>query len=157
MAEINIERKKPIWPWILAALAVALLIWGLVEMLGRDGADGAADQAAGVATADQTTVASATGAAGAREGLSRYAGTFESDSMQLRLNADGTYTMRESAAGEGHGTWMHNASANALHLTPADGSQDRYFRAESADTLTPLNPDGAPAAEMSQLTRRAGE
>ncbi|MFD2515190.1 hypothetical protein ACFSRY_15055 [Pontibacter locisalis] len=30
MAEINIERKKkPVWPWVLLLLLVALLAWGL--------------------------------------------------------------------------------------------------------------------------------
>jgi hypothetical protein len=159
MAEINIERKKSIWPWIIAALIAALLVWVLVEVLDRDEAAG---PAAGAATADQTAAtapatADATGSAGATDGLARYAGLFVSDSMQLRLNADGSYTMQESAAGEGRGTWTHDAGANALHLTPADGSQDRFFRVESAGTLTPLNPDGAPAAQMSQLTRRDGE
>ncbi|MEJ8800739.1 hypothetical protein [Pontibacter sp. H249] len=37
MAEINIERKKkPIWPWILLLVIVALLIWAIYELLTDD-------------------------------------------------------------------------------------------------------------------------
>ncbi|MEJ8755585.1 hypothetical protein WG947_01140 [Pontibacter sp. H259] len=41
MAEINIERrKKPVWPWILLLLIVALLIWAIYEMTNdRDDID----------------------------------------------------------------------------------------------------------------------
>lgn len=36
MAEIKIQRKSfTIWPWLVAALAVALLVWGLTD-LGPD-------------------------------------------------------------------------------------------------------------------------
>lgn len=34
MADINVERKGPsIWPWILGILILALVIWGVAEML----------------------------------------------------------------------------------------------------------------------------
>ena len=37
MADINVERKSTsIWPWILGLIALALLIWVLVEALGND-------------------------------------------------------------------------------------------------------------------------
>lgn len=37
MADINVTRKGPsIWPWIIGLLVLALLIWGLAEMLGDD-------------------------------------------------------------------------------------------------------------------------
>ncbi|MBC5772724.1 hypothetical protein H8S95_01500 [Pontibacter sp. KCTC 32443] len=41
MAEINIERKKrPVWPWILLLIILALLAWALYEMLSdRDETD----------------------------------------------------------------------------------------------------------------------
>ncbi|WP_242929140.1 hypothetical protein [Pontibacter vulgaris] len=33
MAEINIERKKkPVWPWILLILILALLGWAIYEL-----------------------------------------------------------------------------------------------------------------------------
>lgn len=33
MAEINIERKKrPVWPWILLLIILALLAWAIYEM-----------------------------------------------------------------------------------------------------------------------------
>jgi hypothetical protein len=32
MAEINIERKtKPVWPWLLLVLVIALLAWALYQ------------------------------------------------------------------------------------------------------------------------------
>lgn len=32
MVEINIEKKKkPVWPWILLLIIVALLIWAIYE------------------------------------------------------------------------------------------------------------------------------
>ncbi len=37
MADINVERKGPsIWPWIVGLIVLALLIWALMEMFGRD-------------------------------------------------------------------------------------------------------------------------
>jgi uncharacterized membrane protein YccC len=37
MADIDVERKGPaIWPWLIGLLALALLIWALVEMFGGD-------------------------------------------------------------------------------------------------------------------------
>ena len=38
MAEINIERKKkPVWPWILLLLIVALLVWAIYELTNDRG------------------------------------------------------------------------------------------------------------------------
>jgi len=39
MAEINIEQKKKIWPWIIGLIVLLLLIWGAVELLGDDDVD----------------------------------------------------------------------------------------------------------------------
>lgn len=40
MAEINVERKDTsIWPWILGLLLLALLAWGVYELLDDDTAD----------------------------------------------------------------------------------------------------------------------
>lgn len=37
MAEINIERKKkPVWPWLLLLLIVALLIWAIFELTNNN-------------------------------------------------------------------------------------------------------------------------
>ncbi|MDQ3555627.1 MAG: hypothetical protein M3409_02455 [Gemmatimonadota bacterium] len=47
MADINVERKSgSIWPWILGALALLLVLWLLFSLLGRDR----------TATVDQTPV-----------------------------------------------------------------------------------------------------
>ena len=42
MAEIRIERKrKPIWPWLLALLLLALIIWALYQFTNQpEEADG---------------------------------------------------------------------------------------------------------------------
>lgn len=156
MAEIHIERKKSVWPWIIAAIVAALVIWALVEMFDRDDET---DAAATTPAVEETTAPAAAAVPAGTDagGLERYAGMFASDSMQLELRADGSYALQESPAGEGRGTWSHDASANALRLTPADGSQDRYFRIDGTDTLTPLDPDGQPAAQMTALTRRAAD
>lgn len=34
MAQINVERKKSPWPWIIGVLVLLLLVWGLMELLG---------------------------------------------------------------------------------------------------------------------------
>lgn len=164
MAEINIEKKKPVWPWILAAIIVLLLIWLLVEAFDNDDEVVVTDTA--VATTpvytdpaigttpgtDTTGMGTAAGTTGADMG--RFAGIYTSETMQLNLDANGTYMMQESPAGEGRGTWTHDASANALHLDPADGTDDRYFRIEGDNTLVPLNAQGEPADQMTQLTRQ---
>ena len=64
MAEIHIEKKPSIWPWIIGLLVLGLLIWGVAEMMGGDDEEVAAvegveaveapliaDPAAGVAPA----------------------------------------------------------------------------------------------------------
>lgn len=50
MADINIEKKKnkkPVWPWILAALVLIGVIWAIAEMGGDDAEVG------GVATVEE--------------------------------------------------------------------------------------------------------
>jgi hypothetical protein len=38
MAEIKIEHKKPmnIWPWVIAAIVLLLLIWGATRLMHHD-------------------------------------------------------------------------------------------------------------------------
>lgn len=36
MAEINVEKKKNIWPWIIGPIVVLLLIWGAIEWFDKD-------------------------------------------------------------------------------------------------------------------------
>ncbi len=36
MAKIDIERKKPVWPWIVGLIVLALVIWGLFALLNDD-------------------------------------------------------------------------------------------------------------------------
>ncbi len=37
VADINVERRGPsIWPWIIGLIVLALVIWALAEMFGRD-------------------------------------------------------------------------------------------------------------------------
>jgi len=37
MADINVERKGPsIWPWIIGLIVLALLVWALMELFGRN-------------------------------------------------------------------------------------------------------------------------
>lgn len=36
MAEINVERKKNIWPWVVGLIVLLLLIWGAFELLSND-------------------------------------------------------------------------------------------------------------------------
>lgn len=53
MAEIRVERKerRSILPWILGLLLLALVIWGVSEMMGED--DDVNDGAAAVGTSIQ--------------------------------------------------------------------------------------------------------
>lgn len=38
MAEINIEKKKkPVWPWILLIILLALIGWAIYEFATQDG------------------------------------------------------------------------------------------------------------------------
>ena len=50
MVEINIEKKKkPVWPWILLLVIVALLIWAIYEFtIDRDNTETAALQTSGM-------------------------------------------------------------------------------------------------------------
>ncbi|HEU0137590.1 MAG TPA: hypothetical protein VFQ50_09890 [Flavobacterium sp.] len=40
MTEIKIEKKKPVWPWILLLLAIAALVYFLVFRETEDGETG---------------------------------------------------------------------------------------------------------------------
>lgn len=170
MAEINVERKKSPGPWIIAAIVVVLLIWALIEMMGRHAADTTAVAPAAIdpvatdpiATAPRTSPTTApmsgdsmTTLSDRDAALDRYAGTFGSGNVELVLSSAGTYTMRESpdVEGQGQGRWSYDGSTNVLHLTPVVGSQDLYFRVEGVDTLTPLNPKGDPGSPMAPLQR----
>ncbi len=160
MAEINIEKKKSVWPWIVAAIVVLLLIWLLAETFDRDDDVVAVADPALVTTPVYTDpetgttmpATDATAAIATDSVLQGFAGIYASNKMQLDLDADGTYMMQESAAGVGRGTWRHDASANALHLTPSDGTPDRFFRVEGPGRLIPLNASGEPADQMAMLT-----
>lgn len=54
MAEIHVEKKKSIWPWIIAALIALLVIWALIELFDND-----ADDVAVAPTAIEAPVATA--------------------------------------------------------------------------------------------------
>ena len=54
MADINVERKGPsIWPWIIGLIVLALLVWALMELFGRN--DPGVVEGEPVATAPATT------------------------------------------------------------------------------------------------------
>ncbi len=36
MAKIDIERKKPVWPWIVGLIVLALVVWALFALLNDD-------------------------------------------------------------------------------------------------------------------------
>jgi len=37
VADINVERKKaPMWPFLVGAVVLGLLIWGLIALFDRD-------------------------------------------------------------------------------------------------------------------------
>lgn len=42
MAEIHVEKKKSIWPWIIAALVALLAIWAITQLFDRDDAEAVA-------------------------------------------------------------------------------------------------------------------
>ncbi|HVG10290.1 MAG TPA: hypothetical protein VNM67_21480 [Thermoanaerobaculia bacterium] len=48
MAEIRVERKekRSMLPWILGLLLLALVLWGISEMMGRDDDDAVEDSGA---------------------------------------------------------------------------------------------------------------
>lgn len=52
MAEIHIEKKKSVWPWIIAALVALLAIWALTQFMGRDERDVAAVEPVGTPVAE---------------------------------------------------------------------------------------------------------
>lgn len=55
MAEIRVERKerRSMLPWILGLLLLALVIWGVAEMTGRDGDSEGGATAVGVTIQQQ--------------------------------------------------------------------------------------------------------
>ncbi len=156
MAEINIEKKKPVWPWIVAGIIVLLLILFLVGVFDRDNdVDNVNNMPVATAPVNDTMAvppAMDTGTAAAD--FERMAGMFTSDTMQLELDSAGRYSLQESPAGAAIGTWSYESGTNSVQLMPDDGSVTRNFRVEGDNTLVPLGPDGAPAAMMSQLTRQ---
>ena len=166
MAESNVERKGPIWPWILAAIIVLLLIWLLIRAfdVGVDtvptAATAPATPAGTAALSNDPAMAPAAttdAATPSDPGTGGLAGMYSGSNTQLALDADGTYSMQESPADEARGTWTHDAGANALRLKPGDGSQERLFRIESNDTLMPLNAAGEPAGQTARLARQAAQ
>lgn len=36
MANIHVERKKSVWPWVVGLVVLALLIWGAFELMGNN-------------------------------------------------------------------------------------------------------------------------
>lgn len=56
MAEINVERKKNVWPWIVGLMVLLLAIWGAMALMGNDGRRTHDDRAIGsAATAPAAT------------------------------------------------------------------------------------------------------
>lgn len=156
MAEINVEKKKSVWPWIVAAIIVLLLILFLVGVFDADDDVDVVDNTpvATVPVYDATAIQPAMDSGTAAADLERMTGMFTSETMQLELDASGRYSLMESPAGEATGTWSYEPGTNSVQLMPDDGSVTRNFRVEGDNTLVPLDPDGAPAAMMSQLTRQ---
>ena len=54
MAKINIERKKSVWPWIIALIVILLLAWGAFALMEERGGPGYSDRP--VATAPAATM-----------------------------------------------------------------------------------------------------
>lgn len=36
MAEINVERKKNVWPWVVGLIVLLLAIWGVMALMNTD-------------------------------------------------------------------------------------------------------------------------
>lgn len=55
MADIKVERKgRSIWPWVVGLLVLALLVWALTLLVGRNGPqDVEGDPVAGVIVGDR--------------------------------------------------------------------------------------------------------
>lgn len=60
MAEIHIEKKKSIWPWIIAALVALLAIWALTQLMNRDNAEATAVEPVGTAAVEAPAVTAPT-------------------------------------------------------------------------------------------------
>lgn len=60
MAKINIERKKNVWPWIIALIVILLLAWGAFSLMEDRGEPGYTDRPAAMAPAPMTTPATTT-------------------------------------------------------------------------------------------------
>jgi hypothetical protein len=158
MADLNAPRRKPVWPWIIAALLVLALIWGLSRLADDDGRRDAAvtpPEIDAPATTTTTPPVSVDPELTAEAALERYSGTFANDTLTIDLDANGTYTLQQAPAESGSGRWSHDAASNVLRLVPADGSAERVFRIDSASMLTPLDADGQPDAQTAQLQRQA--
>lgn len=177
MAEINIERKTSVWPWIIAVIVTGLLLWALFATMGGSDTDNTATAPAAngalqtapdvngttpdsrASTTRPNTdanrpPAAATAAEQRDAALDRHAGTYGSGNHQLVLSSAGSYTMRDtSTTGETWGRWSIDAGAGLLQLTSADGSEVRNYRVEGLDTLTPLASENDPGAQMAPLQR----
>ena len=44
MAKINIERKKSVWPWIIALIVILVLAWAAFALMEDRGGAGYADR-----------------------------------------------------------------------------------------------------------------
>ncbi|MDQ3289207.1 MAG: hypothetical protein M3Q42_13330 [Pseudomonadota bacterium] len=59
MAEINVERKKNVWPWIVGLIVLLLAIWAVAEIMGDDDARIRNDAALGTTATQPTETAPA--------------------------------------------------------------------------------------------------
>lgn len=57
MADINVERKKSVWPWILGLIVVIVIIWGVFELFDNDDIDVAEPLPAATAPAAAPAIA----------------------------------------------------------------------------------------------------
>lgn len=55
MAEINVEHKRKVWPWILGLLAVLFVLWAIAEIRDNDDAAVAPTAATAPATTEPGT------------------------------------------------------------------------------------------------------
>lgn len=59
MAEINVERKKNVWPWIVGLIVLLLAIWGAMELMNTDERRAYTDPALGSTTIEPVTAPAA--------------------------------------------------------------------------------------------------
>ena len=63
MAKINIERKKSVWPWIIALIVILLLAWGAFALMEDRGGPGYPDRPVAATPATTTPTPAADPAA----------------------------------------------------------------------------------------------